>query len=145
MEAASLSDAGQEINLRLQLDCEYLIDTKATIASRFQLHPVTDNLISQFIGMYNITKQWGSHLFFYLLKAYISNITGPPNVPVSMKVYNFYLFLDSTSRRTLYYVPANLDGIALRENSETWICFEQKKTPDSNMIEDRVVKFLEMA
>ena len=67
------------------------------------------------------------------------------NSSVSLKVYKLYISLASTPKKSVDYVSANFDGIALRKIQ---ICesLSIKKTPfinyGRNTIEDRVVKFL---
>ena len=64
--------------------------------------------------MYIQNKTVRGSLIASLLKAYIATLTENPNAPVSIKVYNFYLALGSTSRKSFDYVSVNLDGIALQ-------------------------------
>ena len=64
-------------------------------------------------------------------------------------LYNFYLALDSMSINYFDYVPANLDEVTISTIHKCGSALSQKNTQFinyyRNMIEDRVVKFLEMA
>ena len=64
-------------------------------------------------------------------------------------LYNFYLALDSMSINYFDYVPANLDEVIISTIHKCVSALSQKNTQFinyyRNMIEDRVVKFLEMA
>ena len=56
MSDVSLSEAGEELNIRLRLTHDYFLEKKVTLARIFQLYPGTYNLIYQFIGIHRQKK-----------------------------------------------------------------------------------------
>ena len=88
---ASLSESGKELKLRLWINHDCFLETKAKFSRRFKLYPGTDNFFYQFIGIYIQKKTFRGSLIVFLLKAYIAKIKTAINTSVYLKVYNFFL------------------------------------------------------
>jgi hypothetical protein len=79
--------------------------------------PDTDSFINKFIAMYKKDKSnddFKNSLVVCLLKAFVAKMSGEEMNPAySPNIFNFYLALSATSRKSFEFVSGNLLGPAI--------------------------------
>ena len=112
---------GQLLRSRLLGSLDYYNEVKRITNQKQETSslsfPGTDSFIEKFITMYKDKSNdtFKTSLVVCLLKAFVAKMSGELNPVYSPNVFNFYLALSATSRKSFEFVSGNLLGLAIRQ------------------------------